>query len=310
MCEENNQLVRDIAFFTNASFMHAGKESRKLHVPIINRIQITDEISIQRLPKNLWDRVADSCTLGGLLDATRQFTQLYAFVRELHSWPEGPDRIAWDHDERLQLCIGLSRIVHPTSISFKYSGRVIYEDSKIIEVIPGPATGFGAHAWLSRDDCRDWLTEDDAGEISTLVTAYFAPESQLCTRVRQALWYLEYAYRTFLLDIRWPLVCMGLESLVHTDMWGSTKQFAKRVTKIAEQVGIPEFPEDKAREAYEMRSALVHGQLLRDMDQTKLELYEKAESILRLAIKSAILEPSYNLIFSCDDKIRENFPIT
>ena len=103
---------------------------------------------------------------------------------------------------------------------------------------------------------------------------------------------------------------MGLESLIHTDMWKSTLQFSKRVPKIAEQVGIQDFNEDNANDAYDMRSGLVHGQLLRDIGEIKLELYEKVEKILRLAIKRAILEPSYNLTFSCDDKIRENFPIT
>lgn len=309
MFEEKTQRAMDFAFFANDSFVRAAEELRKSYVPIKNRNEITDDIYIQQMPKDLWKLIADSCTVSGMVDAQRQFTQLYAFVREYSSWPEGPNRIIWDHDERLQLCMGLSRIVHPTTISFEYSGRVLYEGHGIIEVIPGPATGFGAHAWVSSDDWRNWLTEDDARDISALVRAFFRPDSQLCTRVKQSLWYLEYAYRTEFLDIRWPLICMGLESLIHTDKRNSTLQFKKRVSKMAEHVGIQDFPENKAEEAYGMRCALAHGQLLRDMGQIKQELYEKVENVLRLAIKRAILEPPYNLMFSNDEKIREYFPL-
>ena len=94
MCEENKQTAKDIAFFINDSFIRAEEELQRTHVPIKNRIEITNEISIQKLPKTLWDRIADSCTLEGLLDATRQFVQLYAFIRELHGWPAGPDRLS------------------------------------------------------------------------------------------------------------------------------------------------------------------------------------------------------------------------
>ena len=309
MCEENNQTTRDIAFFTNGSFLRADDELQQAHVPIKNRIEIVDDISMQKLPKTLWKRIADSCTLGGLQDATRQFTQLYAFVRELHGWPTDSDRTRWDHDERLLICISLSRIIHPTSISFKYSVRVFYDGEEIVDVIPGPVGGFGAEVWLSPNDRRDWLTDEDARNVSAIVTAYFASQSRLCTRVKQALWYLEYAYRTEFLDVRWPLVCMGLESFVHTDKKWSTAQFVNRVPKIAEQVGIRDFNEDNASEAYDMRSKLAHGQLLRDIGENNLELYEKVETTLRLAIKKAILEPSFNSLFSRDDKIREIYPI-
>jgi len=155
VCEENNQTTRDIAFFTNGSFLRADDELQQAHVPIKNRIEIVDDISMQKLPKTLWKRIADSCTLGGLQGATRQFTQLYAFVRELHGWPTDSDRTRWDHDERLLICISLSRIIHPTSISFKYSVRVFYDGEEIVDVIPGPVGGFGAEVWLSPNDRRD-----------------------------------------------------------------------------------------------------------------------------------------------------------
>ena len=309
MFEEHALRATDFAFFANDSFMRADEESRRSDVPIEKLVKITDDIYIQKMPKGVWEMVADSCTLSGVVNATRQFSQLYAFVREFDKCPEGHDRTVWDNDERLQICIGLSRIIHPTTISFGYSGRTLWEGEKIIEVISGPATGFGARAWVSSDEWRNWLTADDARELSALARAFFRPDSQLCTRVKQSLWYLEYAYRTEFLDIRWPLVCMGLECLIHTDKWNSTLQFKKRVSKMAEQVGVQDFPENKAEEAYDMRCALAHGKLLRDMGQTKQKLYEKAEDVLRLAIKRAILEPPYNLMFSNNEIIRECFPL-
>jgi hypothetical protein len=122
--------------------------------------------------------------------------------------------------------------------------------------------------------------------------------------------YLEYAFRTHFIDVRWPLVCIGLEYLIHTDRTNSTKQFTFRVTKLAEEAGKSNFDEDKAKEAYAMRSMLVHSQLLRDLEENKLELYQEIEELLRIVIKRAILDSTFAEIFSSDERIRNKWPIS
>lgn len=301
-------LIKDIAFFPNSSINTADEDDRSSYSPIKNRFLIADDIYIEKLPKELWQEVFRICTLIGREDAVPQFSQLYAFVREFRGEIVHHLSIRWDHDERLQLCMGLSRIIHPTTISSGYSARIIEGDG-IRRIIPGPANDFGAAAWLSGVKSRNWLTVSDAEELKGLVSAFFLNASQLPKRIKQAIWYTEYAFRTFHLDIRWPLACMGLESLIHTDRIQSTKQFSSRVSKIAQELGMLDFTEQEVTEAYETRSALAHGQLLRDLDPYKIDIYDKLEIVLRLVIKKAILEPTYANIFSSEERIRIAYPI-
>jgi hypothetical protein len=79
---------------------------------------------------------------------------------------------------------------------------------------------------------------------------------------------------------------------------------------LAEEAGKSNFDEDKAKEAYAMRSMLVHGQLLRDLEENKLELYQEIEELLRIVIKRAILDSTFAEIFSSDERIRNKWPIS
>jgi len=297
--------TKDVSIFPNAYVIQANSEVIKSFPPIRNKLTIADDILIDILPREESLKVFSACEPKGFnFSPQRQFGQLYSFIRT--NPPESPP-LAWDSDERLQLCIGLSRIVHPTTISFEYSSRVRYDDNNILEIIPGLIRGFGAQTWVTREEHRNWLTESEGTELSYLFQTYLRLD--LSKRIRGALWYLEYAFRTHFIDVRWPLVCIGLEYLIHTDRFNSTKQFVFRVTKLAEEVGISNFDEDKAKEAYAMRSTLVHGQLLRDLEGYKLELYEKIEELLRMVIKKAILDRSFAGIFSSEENIRNKWPI-
>ncbi|MFC2166166.1 hypothetical protein ACFLT2_14355, partial [Acidobacteriota bacterium] len=189
----------------------------------------------------------------------------------------------WDKDEKLQTCIALSRLVQPTTISFEYSASVVYLNDRVNEIIPGPVSGFGAHAWVATEESRNWLTEIEGEELSELFINY--KKSNLPQRIRQALWYLEYIFRLSHLDIRWPLLCTALESLIHTDKYRSTRQFSKRVSKLANEVGIHNFDETKAEQAYNYRSTLIYGKLLRDLEHYEAELYIGMEEILIKVLK-------------------------
>lgn len=297
--------IKDVAIFTNSGISQAGQEEIKQFPPIQNKLIIADDVFIDKLQREESLKVFSACEPRGFnFSPQRQFVQLYSFIRV--EAPESPP-LEWDSDERLQLCIGLSRLIHPTTISFEYSGRVRYENNNIFEIIPGPIAGFGAKTWVAREEYRNWLTESEGKELSSLFQTYFKVD--LPKRVKGALWYLEYAFRSPFLDVRWLLVCIGLEYLIHTDRHNSTKQFSFRVAKLAEEVGKSNFNEDKAREAYGMRSTLVHGQLLRDLEEHKLELYGEIEELLRMVIKKAILDSAFVGLFSSDENIREKWPI-
>jgi len=297
--------IKDVAIFTNSGIIQASQEEIKQSPPIQNKLIIADDIFIDKLPREEAQELFSACEPKGFnFSPIRQFAQLYSFIRV--NPPDSPP-LEWDSDELLQLCIGLSRLIHPTTISFEYSGRVRFINNNILEIIPGPIAGFGAKTWVAKEEHRNWLIESEGTELSCLFQTYV--NSDLPKRVKGALWYLEYAFRNFFLDIRWPLVCIGLEYLIHTDRHNSSKQFSFRVAKLAEEVGKGNFNEDKAKEAYAMRSTLVHGQLLRDLEAYKLELYEALEEILRGVLKKAILDSSFADIFSSDDKVRNKWPI-
>jgi len=296
--------IKDVAVFINSSFFKASNELKKSFPPIRNKIILERDIYIDRLPRELCERIFSDCGPKGFSNAIPQFAQLYSFIRD--NAPETPSLI-WDSDERLQICIGLSRLIHPTNISFKYSARIKYENDKIHEIIPGPVTGFGAYAWVVKENQRNWLIETEGQELVALLEVYH--KTNLPKKVKQALWFLEYAFRTELIDIRWPLTCMAFESLIHTDKYKSTKQFSYRVAKLASEVGKNDFDEQKAAQAYEMRSSLVHGQLIDNLERDKWDLLEAVEEILRLVLKKSILNQSFADIFSTDDKIRNKWPI-
>src|SRR2546421_316619 len=65
---------------------------------------------------------------------SRQSGYFYAFARVV---PGPIDILRWDSDQRLQTAIALSRLVRPTSISFRNARRVLYnEDGSIVQAFP------------------------------------------------------------------------------------------------------------------------------------------------------------------------------
>ena len=305
----DGKMIKDVVFFTNVSYANASEELRTAYPPVTARIPIYHDVYAEKPSRELWRETREACTLIGHQDATPQFRELYAFARDLEDELDNENRIIWDRDERLQVCLGLSRLIHPTNVSFEYSARFFVEDGNSRRVVPGPVMGFGGKAWISRADGRNWLSIDEIIELASVARAFYTPGSQLPTRIKQALWYLEYAFRTELLDVRWPLVCIGLESLIHTEFGHSTAQFSRRVSMLADETGISDFTVEKTKEVYETRSALAHGKLFRDLDAYNLDIYEKAEDTLRLVIKKAILEPSYGQRFASIQSVRDAYSI-
>jgi len=296
--------INDIVIFKDIHYQQAKTKIKNDYPPISAKIEIAKDVFIEIIDSDLATEIFLNCTPNGSSDEAADQRQLYSFVRE--NAPTQPF-FKWDNDENLQICIALSRLIQPTTISFEYSARVVYLNGRVHEIIPGPVSNFGAHAWVATEESRNWLTEIEGEELSELFNKY--KNSNLPTRIRQASWYLEYIFRSYHLDIRWPLLCTALESLIHTDKYKSTRQFSKRVSRLANEVGIQNFDETKAEQAYDYRSRLVHGQLLRDLKEYDAELYIGMEEILRKVLKLSIISNSFAKVFSSEASIKKRWPI-
>jgi hypothetical protein len=122
--------------------------------------------------------------------------------------------------------------------------------------------------------------------------------------VSRALWYYDYAQKTYYADLRWTLIATALEALIHTGKSGSTKHFIKRVPALAADVGAPALTADECEAAYDYRSRLSHGDgFLSDMPAADITLYDKLEETLRLTILKAFTEPAFAIIFLDDATI-------
>jgi hypothetical protein len=234
----------------------------------------------------------------------------YGFRRNL---PDGTNVAAFDVDGRLTAAIALSRLSNPTSVGFEWSARVSSTvDDPIHEATPGFIKGAGSQAFVVSGG-RDWLTRDDADEIALLLDAYRLQERTMEGRVRRALWRHEYAARVDELDIRWLIVASGLEALVKINYPrraggpGSTRQFRMRTVALATRLRI-NWTEAQAERAYELRSDIAHGAKVTG-GPPDLPLYRIMETILRSALKRALLDAQFQALFATDASVEAAFPV-
>lgn len=277
--------------------------------PVAERVDLSDEVWIGRLESGLANAIMDTCEarLLGVESLVRQFAHLYAFVREL----SGPvDVYGWDEKNTLSGMIGLSRLIHPTTTGFKYAARVGHESGAVKRIVPAELVGISRDVFVSPNQERDWLTLSDLASLRNL-----APRltEKLPVRVHNALWHHEYAMRTYYLDLRWTLVCTGLESFVHTDRHSSTRQFA-RICQLAAEVGIA-ISANEALEAYELRSQLAHGTTFLSAGSpsgptaSQVALYDRLERTLQMATIKGISDAGFASLLRSDDDIRLKYPL-
>ena len=298
----NERRVIDIVFATTSGIGSFGD----FPPPTKKQVQLSETIFLGRQPNELWDAVYAACKPRGYaFNPTPQFGQRYAFW---NTGPTQPDGYNWDPDQSLATAVALSRLVHPSSIGFEYSARVTCRsDNQIDLIVPGPVSGLLAHAYVVPVD-YDWLGDDDASQVSRLFASFAEISSNLPTRVKRAFWNCEYAAALEWVDVRWTVVATGLESLVHTDRYQSTRQFVQRVTGLADRLSV-DFTEDDAERAYDLRSSGVHGRGFESLDDSTLALYYKMETVLRSSIPRAIEDAAFRDIFLGEDRIRAEFPL-
>jgi predicted transcriptional regulator len=129
-------------------------------------------------------------------------------------------------------------------------------------------------------------------------------------RLRRAMRHLQYACLTHESDVRFTLVVTGLEALVNSRNHGVSAQFKKRVVLAARDVGI-NISEEIARDVYNFRSSLSHGQRARgkDIQQQFAASYATIEMLLRRLIRRGIEEQSFSAKFESEASIDAAYPI-
>ena len=216
--------------------------------------------------------------------------------------------LTWDEDQRLQDCIVLSRLVHPTTIATHFSARLFYEGDELRQIVPGPTQGLGAYAWVNAHDWRNWLTAPEAQKVGQLLTEY--NRDTMTGRLRRAMRHFLYACHTYELDLRFTLVVTGLEALVNTHRYNVKNRFKKRLQLLANDIAMTVTAEN-AEAAYDFRSNLIHGEVLRgqDIGEKVQESYGRLETLLRLLVKKSIEDRPFARRFESEATIDAAYPI-
>lgn len=296
-------LTIDAVLQPNDRWIDLGREALPPDV-----FELARDISVRKLDDTSVRTVFDLGDPRGFQapSAFRQGWYLYAFVCEV----PGPASVhEWDSDQRLQTAIALSRLVHQTSISFRYAARLQYGDKgNLICAFPAVLRGVDPDSWLApREGYRDWLIEPELKELRQLIER--RDSRKLPLRVSRSLWYHEYAARTYYGEVRWLLVCTALESLLNTCEYYSGMQFRCRVPHLALEVG-RNITEDEAGEAWKMRSHLSHGGATGKLNSQEEEVYIKLENTLGSVLKRAILDDTFSSTFADESSIRKKWPIS
>ena len=205
-------------------------------------------------------------------------------------------------------CVTVSRLLAPSSVSFRYAARVRYNtDDSIEDISPADIRGVPVDTFLSTTPGRDWLTEADGMRLRNLLARM--DSKPLPPRANRAFWYHEYAVRTYYVELRWVYVATALESLVHVSREFSGLQFRERVAQIAGELNVPSFGVDEAKQAYHMRSQLAHGQQLGGLAPAERQLYDSMEEVLRKALLRSIEDDVFSDILADDQKIKKRWPV-
>jgi hypothetical protein len=271
--------------------------------PVIDRIDLGYDLFLQRLDGAVAMAISTHCSAGGVASGV---AQRYAFVR---AFPDEFEQARFDDDERLQIAIGLSRLVHPTSIGLEESAQVwgSIDDPTGITVTPGPITGPASEAYIVDTTRPDWLTPADALQLRARLAVYFDGGRAVPDRVRRGLWHHEFAARALDMAARWTSVVTGLEALFNTDKDFITRQFKGRCAAVADELGIS-LTRRQADTAYQQRSRLSHGAAT-GVDAGTRQLYILIERLLREILRRGLQDPAWRARFSDDSAVRAAWPI-
>lgn len=89
--------IQDVVIHTSEGLQNAPQSLRQSARPITARFDLAADLWVGRLDQKVADKVFDSCEPPGygLRRPTRQYGQLYAFIRDLE---DQGDKHHWDSD--------------------------------------------------------------------------------------------------------------------------------------------------------------------------------------------------------------------
>lgn len=269
-------------------------------VGIGGRFDLGPGLFIQRIGGALIRRISATVNAGGLADV---IPETYSFVCERSKGDED-----WDTDQRLQVAVALSRLVHPTSIAFEQSATIfgrLSDPPESVHIRAGPTLGPGATAYITDGTARNWLTLGDAEALRDLLGAYTS--SSLPPRVNRALWFHEAASRQMDVAVRWALFVTAIEALISVSFDKLSKQFQVRTMGLAVEVGAA-ITKQQLNRAYSNRSKVDHGAAT-SLPANDLKTLLLIENVLRATLRKAILEPAFRDVFAEASKIEQRWPV-
>lgn len=263
-------------------------------------------LSLEKLGRQRADELMDQCTAGDLY-AKRQYGELYSFVRRHAPQSDGAP-YAWDSDQMITIAVALSRLIRVNAYSAEYALRLIDYGQNIRHVPVACEAKF--FAYRANDGERDWLDSGETEELRALINAYWRYLPDMPQRVARAFRYCEMSAREPWLDSAWTNAVTGLESLVHTRRYGSTKQFVSRTTQLAADAGEDEYNDEFAGMAYDRRSQASHGHAVEfgDGSEANNELL-LVQGVLRKIVRRCISDPEFAIKFAGVDSIESNWPV-
>lgn len=275
--------------------------------PIEARINLDEGLWVGQLPRHQSEKIIDACAPSGFNSRYKphslSLTELYTFVREN---PPSHPQCAWDADDKLKVCVALSRLVHPTSVCLRHTATVKTDSQgEIVRIDPGIVDGPGSFADIAQIN-SDWLSPADAESLRKLLSAY--QHQLLPKQLQTAFWYHEYAAWAREPNARWVFIVTGLEALVHTQRHGNTRQFVTRVPLLANESGCDAITSVEADEMYNLRSEIAHG-IAPSLEEAQRPLYCKMENLLRVTLYKAILDPKFGALFVDASQIEKKWPV-
>jgi hypothetical protein len=268
-------------------------------------VDLGRDVRLEQLPRQLARRIMDACERRGDHEAPQSGEHLYTFVRQ--NPPAGPQD-QWDPDHGLQECVAISRLIRPTSIGFKYSARLRFDDrGQLLSITPVRDGYLPARASVALTDHGDWL---DGADVVALVELQRQIDSPgLPDRLRRALWLFEYALRTSVVLVRWMLVVAGIEALVITQTERTATQFAARFCSLAYTFAGLFVPRETALRAYAQRVMVPHDATLGDLAREDRELYFILEAVLQTTLRACLTHEEEQKWFSSADAVDREWPV-
>jgi hypothetical protein len=269
-------------------------------------------VAAEHLDQDLADRLLRACEKRGEnLDGTLLYKAAYAYTRTATPEEFMPSLYGgWDPTETLFDTLWLSRLVYDNATTTEFAVRRIFRRDGGERLVP--FDGYDSHVAYKIDAALpDWLTDAEVSEAASLLNSLrMSPPSE---RVARALRYSELATRERYLEEAQPLIIRGLEALLKVGRQRLQRQFSQRTCQLAAELGV-EVGENRCWQAYDDRSALVHGAHV-DLSQPVsrdafTDTMSSLQQVLRRAGRRALEDPEFAAIFAADDSIVDHWPAT